>query len=124
MKKSEFEELDKEIIEGSYNWQKIDKLPFEVQNALSRIYAERHYEKVIPDFENEPRDWRQIYPKPHICGLHGEGMYFIHYLTIGSSAGVVSICMSSEFTERFRSKAKLDSFIYALTQARNSAFPK
>jgi hypothetical protein len=122
-KKISLEQVEQDINDGKYSWEDIDKMSYNVQMLLSRNLADIKLEKVLPQFENEPRDWKKIVKNRYICGIKGETIYDIPFLMIHTKEDAVVIHSSREGGEVFRTKEKLDSFIEHLTEARDSVFP-
>ena len=119
----DIDKVDQEFQAGKYTVEDLKKLPKDVQRELSQRKADRELEKVQLVIDFQPRDWTKQ-PSPHyICGIFGEDVHFISYLTVFAEPNAVFVSDIMGTIEFFRTRAKLDSFIDALIQARDNAFP-
>ena len=130
MKDIDLDKIERDIEAGKYWLGGLEKLPHGVQIELSRRVADRDHKIARSKIDYEPRDWSKAvdFQDCYITGIHGEGMYVVCYLTIGSNEEAVIIGMNMGpgiyGHEHFRTKEKLDSFIDALSQARDAVFPE
>lgn len=119
----DIEKIDQKLQSGKYSTEDLKRLPKDVQRELSQRKADRELEKVQSEIDFNPRDWSKQ-PSPHyIGGIFGEDVHFISYLTVFNEPNAVFVSDIMGTIEFFRTRAKLDSFIDALTQARDKAFP-
>jgi len=119
----DIDKIDQEFQAGKYTVEDLKKLPKEIQRELSQKKADHELDKVQSEIDFQPRDWSKQ-PSPHyIGGIFGEDVHFISYLTVFTEPNAVFVSDIMSTVEFFRTRAKLDSFIDALTQARDNAFP-
>ena len=128
MDKNDVEKIERAIESGEYKYGDIEKLPGSIQRQLSEIKADLNLEKAQSKIDYEPRDWSKAveFQDCYITGIHGEEMAFVSHLFIRSNEEAVIIEIASGpgnyAYEKFRTKEKLDSFIEALSQARDEVF--
>ena len=117
------DKIDQEFQAGKYTVEDLKKFPKEIQRKLSQRKADRDLDKVESIINFQPRDWSKQ-PSPHyIGGIFGEDVHFISHLSVFAEHNAVFVSDIMDAIEIFRTREKLDSFIDALTQARNNAFP-
>ena len=123
MKDFDIDSIDQEFQAGKYTVEDLKKFPKEIQRELSQMKADRELEKMEFVIDFQPRDWSKQ-PSPHyIGGIFGEDVHFMSYLTVLVEPNAVFVSDIMGTIEFFRTREKLDSFIDALTQARDNAFP-
>jgi len=119
----DIDKIDQEFQAGKYTVEDLRKFPKGIQHELSQRKADRELETVQSEIDFKPRDWSKQ-PSPHyIGGIFGEDVHFISYLTVFTEPNAVFVSDIMGTIEFFRTRVKLDSFINALTQARDNAFP-
>jgi len=124
MEKIDINQIDRDIQDGRFDWDKLEKLPYPVYQELSSRYAEREYDRLAPIAASSPRDWFKMPDVIFIGGLMGETHYVIPYMLVSQKEGEVRIHTYQVLADIFTSRRKLDSFIEALVQARDEAFPQ
>ena len=128
MDRNDLEKMERAFKNGDYKWRDFEKLPYSIQQAYSELKAERDLEIALLKIDYEPRDWSKAidYFDCFITGFYGQEMVFINHLSIWFNKEAVFINIVTEFLsskdEAFRTKEKLDSFIEALSQARDAVF--
>jgi len=123
MEKIDIEQIDKDIQAGRFDLEKLERLPYQISQELSQRAAERKYDGAAAKAASSPRDWFKMPDEVFIGGLMGETHYVIPYLVVSQKRGEVRIHAYQVLADVFTSRRKLDSFIEALVQARDEAFP-
>ncbi len=113
------------IITGTYNWDELDKLSYGKKEILSEKYARWQLNKTLETLDNDSRNFFKTEINPHICGVEGESRYLASYLVIIPKEKTIKISFYGDSgSESFKTKEKINGFIEALIQARDSAFPE
>ena len=94
---------------------------------LSKRFADLQYGENRMKIDCQARDWSSVPDETGwICGVNGEAIHVIPYLTIKKYDNAIVIhgwhSGDTYDFEIFRSREKLNSFIDALVEARETAF--
>ena len=102
------------------------KMPEHIRNALLQKKADDEFNEIQKKIDYEPRDWSKGINKMWICGVMGEAIYCICHINVSTHENRISIVgwnSRKNFPiESFRTKEKLNSFIDALKDARDTVF--
>jgi hypothetical protein len=113
-----------------YTQEEIDNMSELQKNMLSQQKMVKELIERIPKIYSEPRDWGRPIEDPVIFGINEEPLksITINSLTVKKSKNAVIIFGNfperPEAMEIFTTREKINSFVDALRQTRDEAFPE
>ena len=122
MKDIDLDKIEKDIETGQYERKDLKRLPDDIRRQLFDLITIWELKKISEKIYYEPRDWTKLIDDFDLTGIISKKIYLIQYATISFGKGWVQIGGTPGPLEIFKTKKKLDSFIDALSQARDAVF--
>ena len=122
MENFDLEKIEKDIEAGKYDWENMERLPGDIRRQLFDRITIWELKKISEKIYYEPRDWTELIDDFDLTGIISKKIYLIQYAIISFGKGWVQIGGTPGPLEIFKTKKKLDSFIDALSQARDTVF--
>ena len=111
-----------------YTQEEIDNMSELQKNMLSQQKLDKELKERMPKIKSEPRDWGKPIEDPVIFGINEEPLKSINSLTVRNCKNLIVIFGNFPegpvTMETFTTREKINSFVDALTQARDEAFPE